>query len=87
MFFSNTSYVRSIFVSSAVVSFHDVPNLRKQTIHGPGFIAFPELIIRKYDGLLSNYNGIMQKVFKDNTADFRLFNEERMKPVNELLNA
>ena len=29
----------------------------------------------------------MQKVFKDNTADFRLFNEERMKPVNELLNA
>ena len=33
--------------------------------------------------------GLLEKrlVFKDNTADFRLFNEERMKPVNELLNA
>ncbi|RMX44576.1 hypothetical protein pdam_00002796 [Pocillopora damicornis] len=41
MFFSNTSYVRSIFVSSAVVTFRDVPNLRKLTIHGPGFIAVP----------------------------------------------
>ena len=41
VFFLTSSYVRSIFVTSTVVTFHYLPNLRRLTIHGPGFIVVP----------------------------------------------